>query len=546
MTIPRKRCIYFAAAITLLAMSSPAAHADDRPLINVALQSIGSAAGSLENTENYGTAARKVQNSIFEQLIALDLGDPNLTPKPGLATEWHWIEPNVLEFKLGEGVKFQNGDTMTADDVVFSFSDERFGLLPAQVKARESGQTTFTREDGTKGIVPPAVTAASRVYLPLLKSVEKVNDLTVRFVMSEPSLDVEARLARLNYASIISKRAFREASDWQEFVRAPVGTGPYKVASFEPGATIRLVAHDDYWGGRPPLRELVFHIVPEAASRINGLISGEYDIVSDIGPDQASLVTSMPGFDLVGGPVANIRYIQLDERNGPLRNPLVRQALSYSIDRGTITKTLWNDLTNVTPGFQLPLLGKFFLEDHALPKYDPERAKQLLAAAGYKGEPITYQVQDNYYPNELTVAQFNLENLRAIGFNIDFSVTDRPNETSDKRMMFDISNTVHFAHPMALLEGWCPNGSDNSKTNPNGMWQNDEFDSLCTVLRTTTDVEKARSAFRRMLEIIEYEDPGFIVLHQNAILYGKRANISWKPSAIFAMPFGPGAIHVQQ
>jgi peptide/nickel transport system substrate-binding protein len=186
-----------------------AALAADRPNITVAIQSMGTA-GSLDTSDNGGTAARKYQNMIYEQLIALDLSDPNLAAKPGLATEWKWLNETTLEMKLRKGVKFHNGDEMKADDVVFSFSDERYGRLPEQTKAREAGQPTYTRADGTKGIVPPAVTAANRKSeWPLLKSVEKVDDYTVRFIMEKATLDTEARLARVNYAAIISKRGFR-------------------------------------------------------------------------------------------------------------------------------------------------------------------------------------------------------------------------------------------------------------------------------------------------------------------------------------------------
>ncbi|MBP1847415.1 peptide/nickel transport system substrate-binding protein [Rhizobium petrolearium] len=526
---------------------SHAAFAEDRPNITVALQSMGTA-GTLDTSDNGGTAARKYQNMIFEQLIELDLSDPNLSSRPGLATEWKWLNDTTLEVKLRHGVKFHNGDEMKADDVVFSFSDERYGRLPEQVKAREAGQTTFTRADGTKGIVPPAITAANRKSeWPLLKSVEKVDDYTVRFVMEKATLDTEARLARVNYAAIISKRGFQQAKSWADYALHPVATGPYKVVGVDQGSAIHLVSHDDYWGGKPPIAKLDFMVVPEAASRVNGLMSGEYDIVSDLGPDQVPLLKNTEDFDVVGGPVANIRFIALDTNNGPLKNKLVRQALSHSIDRDTIVNSLWGDMTAVPQGFQHKLFGDLFVEDFKSPAYDPELAKKLLAEAGYKGEKITYRVHNDYYPNELTVAQFDLDNLRKIGFNIDFSVIDNPNDPAPDRMMQDLSNTAYFAYPVALLANNCPYGSYNTKTNPkSGMWQNDEFDKLCDVLNTSTDKAEVKKAFARALDIIESEDPAMVVLHQNAILYGKRADIQWKPSAMFVMDFRPGSFLIKK
>lgn len=526
---------------------SNAALAEDRPNITVAIQSMGTA-GSLDTSDNGGTAARKYQNMIYEQLIALDLSDPNLGAKPGLATEWKWLNETTLELKLRKGVKFHNGDEMKADDVVFSFSDERYGRLPEQVKAREAGQPTFTRADGSKGIVPPAVTAANRKSeWPLLKSVEKVDDYTVRFIMEKATLDTEARLARVNYAAIISKRGFQEAKSWADFALHPVATGPYKVTSVDQGAAIHLVSNDAYWGGLPPIAKLDLMVVPEAASRMNGLMSGEYDIVSDVGPDQVPLIKNSEDFDVVGGPVANIRFIALDTNNGPLKNKLIRQALSHSIDRDTIVNTLWGGLTAVPQGFQHKLFGDLFVSDFKSPAYDPALAKKLLTEAGYKGEKITYRVHNDYYPNELTVAQFDLDNLRKIGFNIEFAVMDNPNDPAPDRMMQDLSNTAYFAYPVALLANNCPYGSYNTKTNPKGgMWQNDEFDKLCNILNTSTDKAEVKKSFARALQIIEAEDPALIVLHQNAILYGKRADIQWKPSAMFVMDFRPGSFSIKK
>jgi len=514
--------------------------AQDDLNITVAIQSMGNA-GSIETVENTGTAARKFQNSVFEQLIALNLQDPNLSAKPGLATEWHWVDPTTLELKLRPNVKFHNGDTMTAEDVVFSFSEERFGMLPEQAAARERGETTFIRADGTTGIVPPATVAAgSATAWPQLDHVEAVDDLTVRFIMTQPTLDTEARLARVNYAAIISKRAYLETPDWNTWAANPVATGPYKVDNIEPGSAIHLVAHADYWDGTPPVDKLDILVVPEAASRLNGLISGEYDIISDVGPDQVPLLQDRGDFDVVGGPVANIRFIALDTRHGPLQNLKVRQALSHSIDRQTIVDVLWSGLTEQAQGFQHASFGDLFATDHHPPEYDPELAKQLLAEAGYNGEAINYRANNDYYPNELTVAQFNLENLRAIGFNIDFAVGDAPVDATDTRMMGELSNTAYFAFPIALLGSYyCPGGQYNSETNPNGMWQNDEFDELCEVMNTSLDRAEVKAAFTRALDILENEDPALLVLHQNAILYGKRSDIEWASSPMFVMDFGP-------
>lgn len=546
MSLHRNYTLGLSAGVAAL-ISVASANAQDIQTLNVALQSMGSR-GSLETVENASTAGRKYQNSIFEQLIAMDFQDPDLRLKPGLATDWKWIDAKTLELTLRPGVKFHNGDTMTPNDVVFSFSDERFGLLPAQKAARDKGEATFDREDGTKGIVPPASVAAIRnSQLPTLDHVETAGEGKVRFIMKSATIDTEARLARVNHAAIISKRAFYEAADWNAWAQKPISTGPYKVESLEQGAVLHLVANNDYWGGKPPIAKLNFIVVPEAASRVNGLLSGEYHIISDVGPDQTAMIKGYPNFKVVGGPLAGVRFISLDINHGPLKNKLVRQALAHSIDRETIVKGLWDNQTSIPPGFQLKMLGDLFAADHKVPEYNPELAKRLLAEAGYKGEAITYKVHPDYYPNELTIAQFNLENLKKIGFNIDFSVIENPNDPAPDRMMQDLSQTVHFASPLALVSGFCPKGNYHNETKAgSGLWQNAEFDALCKVMTSSSDAAEVRKAFTRGLDILESEDPAVLVLHQNAILYGVRSDINWKPSAIFAMDFRPGSFSLNK
>ncbi len=113
-------------------------------------------------------------------------------------------------------------------------------------------------------------------------------------------------------------------------------------------------------------------------------------------------------------------------------------------------------------------------------------------------------------------------------------------------MMQDLSNTAYFAYPVALLANNCPNGTYHSGTNEDRHVEEREFDKLCNVLNTSTNRAEVKKAFARALEIIEVEDPALIVLHQNAILYGKRADIQWKPSAMFVMDFRPGAFSIKK
>ncbi|MBU2486000.1 MAG: ABC transporter substrate-binding protein [Alphaproteobacteria bacterium] len=525
-------------ATTMLTMPGQAL-AEDRPEITVAVQQIVNA-GALDVLREQSNVGARVFYSIFETLIDYDRQNADLPQKPGLATEWKRIDDKTVELKLRPGVKFHNGDVMTADDVVFTFSKERFGLLDEQDSARKDGKTLFTSSASVSagGKVPPAeVAAVAKRAWPNLDRVEKVNDMTVRFVSTVADPTLEGRISRYG-AEILSKRAYEEAESWLAFAQKPVGTGPYKVAEFKPDNILVLEAHDDYWGGKPPIKTLRFAVVPEVASRVNGLLSGEYDFITDLPPDQIKTVESNTGFEVVGGPITNHRLMVFDKNNGPMQNVKIRQAMTHAIDRETIVETLWDGRTSVPAGLQWSYYGDMFLSDWTVPEYDMELARKLVQESGYNGEEITFRVLNNYYTNQVSTAQINAESFRQIGLNVKIEMKENWQQIFDKesgpRMVRDWSNSAPYPDPVSsIVNQHCQNGQQQQV----GEWTNEEFNALCIKLETSTDLEERRAAFRRMLEIAEREDPAYTVMHQSAVFFGKRKDIAWNWSGLQSMDF---------
>jgi len=513
------------------------AGADDRPEITVAVQDIVTS-GALDVMRERSNVGARVFHSIFEGLIDYERQNPELPQKPMLATEWEQIDARTVELTLREGVVFHNGDTMDADDVVFTFSPERFGLLPEQQAAMEEGEELFTRTvAGVQGKVPPPeVPAIFERSWPLLDRVEKVDEMTVRFVTTQPDPTLIGRISRYG-SEIYSEEGYRAAETWLDHAQKPVGTGPYKVVRFQDDNILELEAHDDYWGGTPPIRTLRFVVVPEVASRVNGLLSGEYDFITDVPPDQIDIIEQEPGFHVVGGPITNHRLMVFDKNTGAMRDPLVRRAITHAIDRQLIVDTLWDGRTRVPPGLQWEYYADMFIEGWEVPEYDPELARQLLDEAGYDGEPIQMRVLNNYYTNQVSTAQINAESLRQIGLNIDFQMKENWQQIMDPsgaRAIRDWSNSAPFPDPVSsIVNQHCPNGGQQQS----GEWSNEEFNELCVVLETSMEHDERKAAFARMLEIIEREDPGYTVLHQNAIFYGKREAIEWEWSGLQSMDF---------
>jgi Bacterial extracellular solute-binding proteins, family 5 Middle/Binding-protein-dependent transport system inner membrane component len=137
---------------------------------------------------------------------------------------------------------------------------------------------------------------------------------------------IEGRLSRYG-SDIMNRRAWEEQASYLDWARKPVTTGSYKVVELKPDVSLTLEAHDAYWGGRPPLKRIRFIEVPEGASRINGLFSGEYQFACDIPPDQIAGIEKNAAFEVQGGTILNHRLTVFDKNHPQLANPPVRRAL---------------------------------------------------------------------------------------------------------------------------------------------------------------------------------------------------------------------------
>src|SRR5258705_2691829 len=137
---------------------------------------------------------------------------------------------------------------------------------------------------GGKRFWPADITAVARRHWPSLARVEVVDKRTVRFVNATTDVTMEGRISA-GGSEICSRRAWLDTGNWQANSKKLVGTGPYKLREFRPDASLTLDAHDEYWGGRPSIKTLRFLEVPDVASRVNGLLSGEYQFSCDIPPD---------------------------------------------------------------------------------------------------------------------------------------------------------------------------------------------------------------------------------------------------------------------
>ncbi|QCI63378.1 ABC transporter substrate-binding protein [Phreatobacter stygius] len=538
--ITRRTALGYAAgsAGTLLLPRFAIGQADNRPSITIAVQKVSNSNTLDVLREQSNVGERIFFSSLWEGLIGRNWTG-KLEAVPSLATDWKRIDDKTIELNLRRGVKFHNGDEMTAEDVAFSFGKERmFG--ESQPSAGTTISITEQAPNSRSGKdLPPEIPAVARRGWPALLGVQIVDKYTVRFVNGTPDVTLEGRISRYG-SQIMSRRDWAESQSYLDWARKPVTTGPYRVVEFKADNVLLLEAHDDYWGGRPPLKRIRFLEIPEVASRINGLLSGEFQFACDIPPDQIEHIEKNRAFEVQGGTILNHRLTVFDKNHPQLANPLIRRAMTHAIDREAIVAALWSGRTVVPRGLQWDYYADMLVADWKVPDFDVKLARDLVKQAGYKGDPIPYRLLNNYYTNQSATAQVLVEMWREAGLNIEIQMKENWAQILEKtptRAVRDWSNSAPFNDPVSsLVAQHGPNGQQQQV----GEWTNAEMNGLSVRLESSMDRAERKQMFRRMLEICEREDPAYTVLHQNATFTGKPKSLQWKASPAFAMDFTNG------
>lgn len=503
----------FGAGIAMAAtLAASAGMAADRPDLNVAVTLNPSRLDPMSENTNVN---QRITANVLETLIRTDYQNKGALV-PGLAESWSRIDGRTVEFKLREGVTCHDGEPFDASDVAFSLGPKR-----------------FMGEDAPGW-------AIAQQYLGGLESVEVKDSHTVQIRFKDRDPLIEVRFA--NWMSeMVCQEAFEAAGSWEAWLQAPVGTGPYKFAKVVHGDYIRIEANESYWGGEVPAKSVTFKIVPEMASRIAGLSTGEFDFISELSTDQFPVIDGNEDVKIAGGPIRNIRVIIFDEKNPQLQDVRIRQALSYAIDRDLIVEAMFNNLVTVPNGMQMDIFGDLYIKDFVGNGYDPEKAKALLKEAGYNGEEISYRYLQDYYTGEVDTAQILAEMWRQVGLNIKLELVENWGQIEDVkegRGIFNWSNSAEYPDPLSQIyrlygpEGWFQ---------VNGTYESEEFNSHGEALKVGETPERIE-AMRAMLEIYERTDPPGTYLHTLPMFYGVRSDIEWHHTDTGFMDFSANSL----
>ena len=333
---------------------------------------------SLDPHQTVAAGTREVLFNIFEGLVK-----PNSDGEmiPAVAEKYTLSEDGTTyTFTLREGVKFHNGQTVTAEDVVYSIN--RCAAVP-------------------EGQEKPLVAAFSAV-----KSVEALDEKTVAVTIAQRDLEFISYMT----AAIIP-------ADYENQDTAPVGTGPFKFVSRTPQQDFVMERFEDYWGAPAWLDKVTYKICENADARVMNLNGGSIDLCAHLTSAQASQLNQ--NFQVLEGTMNLVQAIYLNNQAKPFDNQLVRQALCYAIDRQGIMDMVADGHGTAVGSSIYPAFTKYFLPE-LVDKYphDVEKAKELLAQAGYPdGFDMTISVPNNYQPH-MDTAEVVAEQLREAGINV--------------------------------------------------------------------------------------------------------------------------------
>lgn len=352
MTSARARRIAILAATASLALCGPALAGKADNTLNVAF------AAEPEPLDSYKIAGRQgliLARHIYDGLLYKDLDTGEIMP--ALAESWEYVDDLTMEFTLRKGVTFHNGAAFSADDVVETFN------------------TVIKPDYGTR----------YSISVDWIESVEKLADDKVRINMSKPFAGAVEMLA--DALPIYPHEYFAENGS-EGMARNPVGTGPYQLTAQEPGVRYEFALFDDHYEGSPKsgatIENIVVRTIPEMNTQYAELMSGSLDWIWRIPPDQAGRLEGR--VQILSAPIMRIAYVGFAptamDGDTPVADKTVRQALIHAVNREAITKAFAGGGSKV---LNTPCNPAQFgcAQDVTSYAYDPEKAKAMLAEAGY-------------------------------------------------------------------------------------------------------------------------------------------------------------------
>ncbi|WP_027966878.1 ABC transporter substrate-binding protein [Halomonas halocynthiae] len=485
-----------------------------------------SPAAMAETTLRMAYDADPVSMDIHEQLSGgiLQLSHMSFDPlvrwtkdfefEPRLATEWEQVDDTTMRMTVRDGVTFHSGNPFTAEDVVWTV--ER-----------------LKRSPDFKAIFEP------------VDSVTAVDEHTVEFHTNEPFpllLNLATYIFPMDSQFYSGETEDGDAKDeivknGNSFASTHIsGTGPYVVTDRQQGVRVNFERFDDYWDSESPgnVDNIVLTPISENATRIAALLSGDVDFIAPVPPNDLDRVRNDDGVELVTMSGTRIILFHMDqERVDAFKDERVRQAFVYAINQEGIADRLMKGFA--TPAAQASPAGYVGHLPELEPRYDLEKAKQLMEEAGYAdGFEISMMAPNNRYVNDAKIAQAVAAMLAKINVTVDLKTLPKAqywgefdDRSADMMMIGWHSDTEDSANFHEYLSA-CPDAATGAGQYNAGNYCNPELDALVTQANLEIDLAK-RAEMLQQVEQALYDEAAYIPLHWQDLAWASAANFDIEP-----------------
>jgi len=463
----------------------------------------------------------KVTHQIYETLVEYKPGGTEVVP--ALATEWQpSADGKEWTFKLRQGVKFHDGTDFNAEAVKLNFDRWRSTSDPLH-KGGEFAYYTYM----FGGFDADSV----------IQDVQVVDPYTIKFVLKQIQASFLQDLAMVPFA-IASPTAIK--ANPEKLITEPVGTGPFKFVSWAKDDQIVLEANEAYWGGAPAIKRLVYRSIPDNNARLVALQAGDLDVMDGVEPAFVATIQATGQFDIAERPAMNVGYLAFNVQKEPFTDSRIRQAINYAINRDELNTAFYGVLGTRAVSPLPPAVGGYN-PDVATYPYDPEKAKELLAEAGYgpdkplKTELWAMPVPRPYMPQPEKIAVAIQTYLRDVGIEAEIVTHEWATH---------LEKTGVGEHTMALL-GWNgDNGdpdnflyvlldSDNAKGPDAGniaFYADEEVHDLLIRARTTNDTAQRTELYKEAQVKIMEDAPWAPLMHARVPIAVRKGITGYTPS----------------
>lgn len=456
-----------------------------------------------------GTTFDATSRQVYNRLVEFKPGTTEIVP--GLALSWE-VSKNGLEytFYLRHNVNFHNTTYFTpsryfnAEDVIFSFNRQRDTSDPWHMVS--GGVYKYYNDMG---------------FNDLIQDVIKLDDYTVKIVLSKPDSPFLSNMA-MDFSSILSKEyadAMMKAGSPEQLDLKPIGTGPYQFVKYEKDAFIRYAAHPQYWRGREKLDKLVFAITVDPSVRYARLRAGECQVMAYPLPTDIKSMKKNPLIIVDEQPGLNTAYWAFNLRKPPFDQAKVRQAMNYAINRYALLDVIYQGTGKIATSVIPPAIWDWKGPDSVY-EYNPDRAKKLLAEAGYadgfETDLWAMPVQRPYNPNARKMATLMQQDLSKIGVKANIVSYEWGTYLKKSR----------DGEHQSILLGWTGDNGDpdnfftpllscaaTESGNNRSFWCNQEFDDLISLARIEQDQVKRTKLYRRAEVLFKRDAPWLTIAH---------------------------------